>query len=77
MYEPAEAITMGTSVAGFTAPVGFEVKYTGQTIVNEPATLVIELTPTVNIDYLVLKFPRNGIRDSTNLSTMCPNCLKL
>jgi hypothetical protein len=69
MYEPTEAITDATSALAASAPAALAVSYPGQTTVNEPTTFKLELKPTQDIiantltDYIVVKFPKNGLRD--------------
>lgn len=66
MYEPTEAITDATSTIASVVPIALAVSYPGQTIVNEPTTFRVDLKPTTDLapgDYIVVKFPTNGLRD--------------
>ncbi len=81
MYEPTEAITDATSALAATTPVDLTVSYPGQTTVNEPTTFQVDLTPTQDIspsslvDYIVVKFPKNGLRDEySRFNVTCANC---
>lgn len=57
------------------------ISYPGQTIVNEPTILQIDLKPTLAIavtDYIVVKFPKNGLRDEySRFNVQCANCAKV
>ena len=59
-------------------PAALTVSYPGQTIVNEPTTFKVDLTPTTNLgpnDYIVVKFPKNGLRDEySRFNVSCVNC---
>ena len=80
MYEPTEAITYATTPLVTVVPVALAVSYPGQTIVNEPTTFQIDLTPTSDLgpnDYIVVKFPKNGLRDEySRFNVSCANCAK-
>jgi hypothetical protein len=80
MYEPTEAITDATTPLVTLIPTTIVLNYPGQTIVNEPTTFQIDLTPTTDLgpnDYIVVKFPKNGLRDEySRFNVSCDNCSK-